>query len=235
MKSLNNSTRLSPALVSQRIATSTFTTFPSSLLVNVLLVFFIYLFMYLICAIFNGASSVFSDISCIWVRAFVVCVRVWRMGCCSGDFLTVACGPTEKEWKEKKRYKLTKSLSSNRCWREGRKKERKEREEKRPCISPGWWVPLSAGNLCDGSPFFSNITGTLFFFFFYSGRSSLPFFLNSRRPALFFHPGPCYLFYLMRRLFFFFFSPPHNYPHTNGGLLLLPLRLSERVTQLNKL
>lgn len=163
------------------------------------------------------------------------CVANGVMGVVPATFWLWPVGRQKKNEK-KRRYKLIKSLSSNRCWREGRKKERKEREEKRPCISPGWWVPLSAGNLCDGSPFFSNITGTLFFFFFYSGRSSLPFFLNSRRPALFFHPGPCYLFYLVRRLFFFFFfSPPHNYPHTNGGLLLLPLRLSERVTQLNKL
>lgn len=81
------------------------------------------------------------------------CVANGVMGVVPATFWLWPVGRQKKNEK-KRRYKLIKSLSSNRCWREGRKKERKERKRRKEAVyiarvmgaalggEPVWWEPL---------------------------------------------------------------------------------------------
>ena len=152
------------------------------------------------------------------VRAFV-----WRMGWWVLFRRLFDCGL----WADRMKRNCTnsKSLSSNRCWKERR---RKKGRKEAVCIARVMGAALGGGP--DGSPFFFNITGTLFAFF--SGRSSL--YLSELGAPLFFfffHPGrvTCFTWCAVSSC-----SPPHITTRIPMGGSS-SLRLSERVTQLNKL
>lgn len=123
----------------------------------------------------------------VLVRAFVVCACVANgvMGVVPATFWLWPVGRQKKNEK-KRRYKLIKSLSSNRCLREGRRKKEKKRRKEAVYIArvmgaalggePVWWEPLLLQH---------NRHPLLFLLLLFREIFS-PFFLNSRRPALFF-------------------------------------------------